>query len=593
MKVNRLSGTLADVTIAWLPCLVLFILVPFAVYLPNQDEYDYNIVVMAPFLVLAGISFILILAFCFVGKNRRTGICLALFYLGVFFLLSDILAPVQWGPLDGESKITEPFYLTVIELLLAAVVTFCAVKLPMNITRRFGVILVIVLFVLAAHDIFRNLSKKTVWSVSNETGSRSGEIIPIEPSAGNRSNVYQVVFDGYSSFAFWDAVRELGLSEHFEGFTFFEKNLSNYVSTDQSVPSFLTGRLYETGSFKQWQHQAKKGGLVGKLHDVGYTIWIYSPNRSRFWTHDKASYVRTNRDLVNSYFPGYEMLNFAHIWLVRVAPNFLQDEAYRTGGKILDGLLRAFSTMATDKGLNRRLLREYSFYKCLSVPLMRELMRDEARRRDYGEYVYCHVMLPHSPYNWDRDCSYCKQTSYSDQVLCATKLMVEFVEELKKLDRYESSLIIFQSDHGFHGFGPTDLREHEVPSEVTEAITSFSKFSVDGYLNRLHALLVVKPPFAPGKRLIRSEAPTQLADIPATVYDVLRIPVDTTDGRSVLAVESSEPREIHMYVGMYSNNKNSKGLILGKDIFRTKLGHLSFTNGTGWHLYPDLPVTYE
>ena len=585
----------SDIVISWLPSLVLFVIIPFAVYLPNQIEYEYKFVVMFPFLLLAVFSFILTSLLYFVNVVWRVRAARALFFVGLFFLLSDMLTPLQWGLLDGESQIMESYSQALIELLLIIVLTICAIKLPVNITRAFGVPLVLVLFIIQPITIYQNLEEETVWSTDIETKSHPLQTTRVITNTPAKGNVYHIVFDAYSKLTFLDALRELNLSESFDGFSFFKNNLSNYNVTDASVPSYLTGTFYKTGSFKQWQSQGKKAGLMSKLHHAGYHIHIYSPDRSGFWTHDNASYLKTNKELTRNYFRGYETLELAQICMVRLAPSKLRWEVYWITDGVFAALLRALNTQLVnrDAGLNGlRKTKRYTFYKSLSVPLMRELIRDESERNDKGVYVYCHFIFPHGPYVWDRNGNYTGISDFNEQTLYATKFMAEFITELKRLDRYKNSLIIFQSDHGYHKIDPNNMPDLEVPDDVIVKIDSVtSYFLPEQYLQRMHSLLVVKPPYEFNKAMNVSDVPTQLADIPSTIYDLLGIENGSLEGTSIFRLNNSDQREIHMYAGIYDKTEKGRPLILGSNILDKKLGHFSYTYGKGWRIYPDIQAS--
>ena len=71
MKTNLTSDIKSDIVIAWLPSLVLFIMIPFSVYLDNQIEYDYSFSVMFPFMGLFLASMIVTTALLFFAP----GIC--------------------------------------------------------------------------------------------------------------------------------------------------------------------------------------------------------------------------------------------------------------------------------------------------------------------------------------------------------------------------------------------------------------------------------------------------------------------------------------------------------------------------------------
>ena len=163
----------------------------------------------------------------------------SLFFLGIFFLLSDFITPVQWGLLDGQAKLKESWQQGIIELLLLCMLFFLMLKLSPRITRTFGVPIVISLFVIQSFYIFQNVSKgnSSYNNVQNELNlfKKSNE----QDRPKTLPNVYHIVFDGYSSFMFIDALKKLGCDVNdFDGFFFFKNNLSNYNTTDASLPSF-------------------------------------------------------------------------------------------------------------------------------------------------------------------------------------------------------------------------------------------------------------------------------------------------------------------------------------------------------------------
>src|SRR5262249_40602835 len=146
-------------------------------------------------------------------------------------------------------------------------------------------------------------------------------------------------------------------------------------------------------------------------------------------------------------------------------------------------------------------------------------------------YVYLHVILPHPPLVWNGACEPVEtESDYKSQSLCAVQLMGEIVSELKRLGRYEKSMIIFQSDHGIgpQFMRPTgELAYDAAPPDVRERIQSIrdvdGERNPDDFLLRLHALLAIKLPMSEHAPILVSPVQTQLADIAATIYATLGV----------------------------------------------------------------------
>jgi hypothetical protein len=577
------SGGISDVFPAYLPAAVLFVLMPFALYLPNQEMFDNDLTLVLPFLVLAVVYFVFLVALLFfVSQPLRTRIVIILFYIGIYLSLSDMIAPVQLGELmGGRETPQEPLFLTVIEAGLAVAVILCATKLPWNWVKRFGSIFVLLLLISEVVVVFNGLLPEAHLSFTSSTKNLSN---PPEKLAEG-GNIYHITFDGYSGASLSDSLKTMKLTGEFNGFTFFKNNRANYGYTMASLPSYMTGSLYEENdSLKEWKERHNSSGIVNKVYDAGYKVSMYAPYG--VWIHEEASYVKMHEDVLMQYESLSSYSHFADLWLLRVVPNYLQQEVYREG----KGVFTRLFVKDVLAGKNWNVFG--------SVELMRQLINDEADRPDHGQYVYAHLWIPHSPYIMNRDCIFSPDDSrYDEQALCATGLMAELISKLKELGRYHEATIIIQADHGAPGYPCLKDASDCIPSleiEKEMEAVNLRKLSAEVIDNRTRALLLVKPPLQSGKPLVISDRPTQLADIPATLYDLLDLPVRVREGESVFAPDFPATREIHVFVGLcYQEDERGKARRFGQNLFVGEANHFSFTNGKGWKIYPNIHVRWE
>jgi hypothetical protein len=453
----------------------------------------------------------------------------------------------------------------------------------------FGVPVVVAVAVVTSFNLHEAFSTEPVKTSTSAIMSTSA--LKSKPA----SNVYHLVFDSYSSLLFPQALRQMHLEHEFMGFTFFSNNLSNYDVTDASVPSFMTGELFKGGSLKEFQLKAKNDGLRRELQKIGYSVSIYSPDQAGVWMYVGASLVRTSQDIAKVYFSHNNVFWLAQISLVRITPNPLRQTILQATDNLFARIMELRGNSVPDLSLRSH---GYSYYKRLTIPLIDKFLEDEQKRLDRGNYVYLHVMLPHQPFVRDKNCDGVAEgtVDFSSQTLCATKMIVEIIRELKRLNHFENSLIIIQSDHGFHNMIVGDPHFDPIATEeVRDKIRATLKgvLSVDGYLRRARALLLIKPPLAKLNDLSTSLAPTQLVDIPATIYDLLRIEAPSTDGQSVFLLNEASPRTIHLFPGVYQRDEKGNAGVLGRRLKEAMLGHLSYSEGGGWQVYPDIPATHE
>ena len=72
---------------------------------------------------------------------------------------------------------------------------------------------------------------------------------------------------------------------------------------------------------------------------------------------------------------------------------------------------------------------------------------------DRPTYKYMHVGIPHWPVSVNADCEYIgarslRRPNYTDQARCGIRRVGAFLDKLRELGLYDSSLIVISSDHG-------------------------------------------------------------------------------------------------------------------------------------------------
>jgi hypothetical protein len=556
MTTFRSARPFGDGLLAWFPFLVIFVMTPVNIYFTNQLDFGYEPKILLPFLGAALLLLFAMIGLCFLRGVWVSRLVDALFYLGLFLVLSDTLSPLRWGLMDGSEELREGGTSIAIQFALATILGLAWYAVPGSVVRAFGLPLVLVVVAWQVVTLGQILVREPTYAMASARG------VPTTTSRiKNFPNIYQFVFDGYSSLLFAQTADLTNLSDNLRGFTFFRRNMSNYVVTDVSVPSFITGRLFKGGSLKDFQLQAKSGGLRYELQKLGYEISIYAPDRSRLWTYDAASHIYTSKEMNIGSDPWFRLVQTT---AVRVAPEILKQESLVLANYILFG----------EKA-------DYSIYKSQSVPLVERLIEDESGRPGRGQYVYAHLILPHAPYLWDGNCTLRQQTDFFEQTLCANKLIKDFIDKLKQLGRYDESLILIQSDHGWHQIHRTLL--------FTTPHVENDRYDTEEFSRRLHSLLLIKPPIAGPAPLFVSEEVSQLVDIPATVYDVLDLAPPPNDGHSVFALDEVRDREISVFGGIDADIGRSK--LFGSS--HATLGHFGYVPDRGWTVRPDLEATHE
>lgn len=115
-----------------------------------------------------------------------------------------------------------------------------------------------------------------------------------------------------------------------------------------------------------------------------------------------------------------------------------------------------------------------------------------------------------------------REAAITDQNLCAAKMLRQFVTTLKRLDRYEDSLVLVHADHG-SGLVAVDNELHALPLP-TSSIVGETRVnpSHDAYhIERLRALLMIKPAGRGDAKspFLEDNARTSLLDIAPTLAE--------------------------------------------------------------------------
>ena len=317
----------------------------------------------------------------------------------------------------------------------------------------------------------------------------AGSQIPnLEPSE-DLPNVYHIIFDGYDAEHFPQTLSPY-YRHALSGFVNFPENVALYRNTRMSLPSIFSGRRRPGDiSSPEYLRRALNTdfSFLFWLKENGYKTVAYTPDMYEFDLElfDHVTFHKQN--------PGAEalvemnMATFQRLWVWSNSP------------RLLTRMLLGTKWFIEFGGENLRLVKNRNFLP-FSVPITSYLsflnvLKQEAELPATGRYTLIHAVLPHTPEVLAADCSYDvrgSETTQVEQAGCATKLLVDFVERLKELGRFDNSLVIAHADHGV--YAPESSAEN--PAERVS----------------MRALLLIKP--------IGGRGELAVSDVKSTVIDI-------------------------------------------------------------------------
>ncbi|RMD86862.1 MAG: hypothetical protein D6808_02480 [Candidatus Dadabacteria bacterium] len=503
----------------------VFFLIPFELYYPQRDEWGYQTVL--PFLIGA-LGFVLALLLTLLTKALHSitpkityfgsilvGLC------GLYILLADIYAPVQITELDGRALFSEePISYTAIEALIFILIALAALKLKEHIIFPLKTLSLAISIITLCYGLIIAFKGKD--EIERHMSSTPNSTLP---------NIYHIVLDELQSDAALLYLSNKKKEAFFNGFTAYPLNISNYLYTAASFPSYITGTLYSETSgvtLSQWKHSYKEKGLWKDLSGLGYEITAYTPRASwdnRYLSHFYSldSVLSREKAIATLYYR-----DFVRLWFARIMPNFLTTEALRYGDKLGLKVLNALNSKVSFPDSVASGREPYS-----SVLMLKEITKNEASRPPHGQYLYAHAVIPHGPYIFDKNCTYRKDLwqsatkSYYGQVECAFSLVERFLLKLKELGRYDSSIIVIHADtgHGHKGYiwkkgnaiiGSAIKMRKEHPERIRYYNNNKSRWTRNQLNARVMAFLMLKPPKEKGN-LKFSLNKSELIDLRPTI----------------------------------------------------------------------------
>lgn len=572
---RRTAGV--SVLLAFPSWIVLFVY-PLAIFNHNAADFGNSGGVLTPFFVATGAVTLLSVAAGFLLSFARAKVADAFtaitFGLGCSFILNDIVTPVRLTKaigFDGAEGIVpaSPAIAAIGAVSLLACLGLAWWRRKTEVRRAGPAFAVLLLAITAGPDFWR-FQTGTRQQRQSSAGADWISIPPVSPTKVAHPNVYHIILDGFRGSMFPSALKEAGLGNaDFPGFTFYPKNRSNSDGTQASTPVFLTGTLYRGGSFRAWHNSWNDTGIFREVKtQLGTDIKAYSSGayyQLTRWIQGrrvmKPDSVRRHRDVI------------LHLALARATPSFARTSIYHDGSGLFSRWLISI-TVAGDSRLDPLEL----------------LITDDATRPSSGEYVFSHLYFPHGPFLVDRSGNASRSASLLSQSAYALRRTADFLATLRKSGRYKDSIIVIHSDHGWGDQVPATDGEW-VPEGIQIETWRRSAQELDNWTS---ALLLIKPAGSEENPLLISPRSTQLLDLPNTIYDLVGLPQNAPEGKSVVAKNYPVDPEKQIFTGFRRWSATQKRqLWFGQDFLSGEFNHFVWTEAAGLKVLPPLAVTWE
>ena len=394
----------------------------------------------------------------------------------------------------------------------------------------------------------------------------------------SKNNVYHIVLDGFQYDTF-SKLKEKKLINIPKEFIVLKNFYTEFESTNLSLSLLLDQDRSDKIDYNN-------SNLIKNLYENNTNIYLYTKNEpsSKFALVHRNTYdYKSIYNKTENYFNTIILL-FDYTFL-NLSPYFIKKylKKYKFDPKIgLYGF--SFSNWISNKILMidqyKQNLPSVVDWPYWSAKVFKQLINDETQRSNKNNYIFAHLVIPHGPYVLDEKGNFYKNEKenlnlmerYENQAIYSMKLMNDFFETLKKNKRYEDSLIIIHSDHGFF-FSKNDI----LNDNYTKSISSkdfgpleFDKINdINNYINSWgKGLLLVKPPKIENVKIDKNFY-YQLRHIKNLIEENFYLK-KTKTSKGIFHYISNDEHNIDNY-NLFSFNKNSKNWEFKKNIDKDKL----------------------
>jgi hypothetical protein len=461
------------------------------------------------------------------GKIHQQAVVLV-FAWGLLLWIQGHILVWDYGLLDGREIIWSAYFLNgIIDSAVWVVILGVALCKAPSFYKSIAVASVFLIVVQAgglAAEVYTAPQEPAwkYWSVEyNDTAMFE---------FSEEQNVIIIVLDAFRSDIFQEIIDEDDTyREMFEGFTYYRNAVGGYPYTDASVPLLLTGEYYDNSIPRSdfVKSTFLNNSIPRLLKENGYRIDLYSISgmKDTLYIGNETASNTGNQGRINKVERTADEMRGAmemqRLTFFRIVPHFFKRYFY----------FMPFIGLSGQDDVPHDL----AFYNTL--------VSNTHSSNEGKIFKFYHTFGPHPPLILNAQLHPEKlpfnHTGYKEQAKASLRISGELMQQLRKHNVYNNSLIFIVGDHG------ANHEAHGVRAEVNTDLLNKNISSAGDRDNQRVVecgipLILVKR-FGSDGDLVLSDAPVSTGDIPRTIASELQLP-DTFSGRSIFSITESDTR---------------------------------------------------
>lgn len=423
-------------------CMLWYILIgiriPIELYINNLGEFQFEFWYYALVLIIQSliVSLGIYVASVFILNQRQVEITSTImFAFSLLGYLQEMILNRSLDILNGEEQIWDKstsIFNTIIWIIGIILIILVRIKYT-RIKKIYLAICVYICLIQIATTVWLVCTGDTNNEAAFKAFTQEGSL-----ELNDNNNVIVFVLDRCDISNYYEIIDEMpDFFDPLHDFTLYPNMTCEFANTYRAIPFLLTGTEMDADEMERYPVYAYENSDFLKLvHDSGYNIALYTedqyveePYRENILNYDDDTKQKCRAiDTFN------QLMRCSKY---RIAPIKMKN-MYQYGAANIDWLI--------DKSSNWTINNDYPFY----CSLVENGLSISDKYTEKGTFYFYHFWGAHTPTNWSDEMVPVTSNSVSpnSQTRAAFKMLYEYINQMKKLNKYDDATIIITADHG-------------------------------------------------------------------------------------------------------------------------------------------------
>ena len=426
-----------------LPCLLFWFLlvcirIPIELYMNNLGDFQFVFWYYVMVLILGSvISIVVIYALCVLLLNQRQVDFLGttIFAISIMGYLQEMVLNRNLDVLKGDEQVwdTRISIVNMIIWIIGILAIFFVRYRWKKIKKIYYYLTIYICLVQIVTTIFLVVTGDTNNQAAFKAFTKEGSL-----ELSEQDNIIVFLLDRCDTSFIYEIEKESpDFFEPLHDFTFYPNNTCEFANTFRALPFILTGTQWEAETIENYPIYAyENSDFLQVVHDSGYEMNIFTEEDyvEEPYRKDIANYNDDTKQKCRA-LDTFQQLMVCSKY--RIAPIKMKN-MFKYGAGNIDWLIDNSFSWSTNN--------DYPFY----CSLVNDGLKIRKESKGKGTFYLYHFWGSHTPTNWSENMEPVSLDAVTpeEQTKAAFKMLYEYMNQMKKLEKYKDATIIITADHG-------------------------------------------------------------------------------------------------------------------------------------------------